>query len=68
MFNYEIWLDGNLLTESDCGFDSDQEAMENGIEDTINHIYALKAGGIWKGETVEDFQIKVIGESLPKRR
>jgi hypothetical protein len=62
MFKYEVWMDGQCLTESDYDYETDQEAMEDGIETARGKIDLWKLDNAWSGETVEDFDIRVTEE------
>lgn len=58
-YKYELWLDGNMLTE-DEGFDTEEDAEEEGRTAAEDRIYDWKANGCWDDETVDDFEIKVM--------
>ena len=59
MFKFELWMEGNCLTESDYDYDTDQEAMEDGIESAKDKIMLWKMEKAWDGETIDDFDIRV---------
>lgn len=59
MFKYEVWMDGNCLSESDYEYETEQEAMEDGIEVAKGRINDWKFDNAWNGETLDDFDIKV---------
>lgn len=63
MWKYEIWFDSSCIidrtSDDDCEYETEQEAMEEAIEDVINRIEQWKCDDAWHGETVEDFDIRV---------
>ena len=62
MFGYEVWHDGQCLIDSEnvgAEIETEEEAMEEGLEDAKQRLYEWKVYGCWSGETLEDFDIRV---------
>lgn len=59
MYRFELWFDGQCLHEDDDVFESEMEAMEEGIESAIERINLWKMEDAWHGETVDDFDIRI---------
>lgn len=58
MYRYEVWYEGNCLTEDD-GFETEEEANEAGWEAAEDKIQYWKEIDAWRGETLEDMDIRV---------
>ena len=59
MYRFELWFDGQCLHEDDDVFESEMEAMEEGIESVVERINLWKMENAWHGETVDDFDIRI---------
>ena len=59
MYRFELWFDGQCLHEDDDVFESEMEAMEEGIESAVERINLWKREDAWHGETVDDFDIRI---------
>ena len=62
MYKYEIWFDGQCIIDSDnvdTEFETEEEAMDEGLDEANQRLYEWKVNGCWSGETIEDFDIKV---------
>ena len=58
MFKYELWMDGNMLTE-ESGFENEAEAEEEGKQAAEGRIQMWKDDDAYSGETIDDFDIRV---------
>ena len=62
MYGYEVWYDGQCLIDSDnvdVKFESEEEALEEGMEMAEDRIQEWKEDGCWDGETLEEFDVRV---------
>ena len=55
---FELWHEGNCLHE-ESGFDSEEEATEEGYEAAEDRIQMWKDDDVWNGETLDDFDVRV---------
>ena len=58
MFKYELWMDGNMLTE-ESGFEDEAKAEEAGKQAAEDRIQMWKDDDAYCGETIDDFDIRV---------
>ncbi len=59
MWKFELWFDGNMLTESDYEFDTEEEAEEEAKDTAEYKIQLWKIDDAYSGETVDDFDIRL---------
>ena len=59
MWKYEVWMDGQCLTESDYDFENEIEAEEEGRQAAEDRIQMWKDDDVWDGETLDDFDVRV---------
>lgn len=59
MYKFELWHEGNCLTESDFEFADEEEALEEGTYAAEDRIQEWKDQGCWDGEEIEDFDVRV---------
>ena len=62
-YKYEIWYDGNMLTEYG-GFENEEDAMEEANWDIERFIEFWKGDECYYGVTNEDFEIEIEEEQL----
>lgn len=58
-YKFEIWDSETMLTDSPYDFETEEEAMEEGLAEISSRIEEWKSEGCWDGETVEDYDIRV---------
>lgn len=57
MFRYELWFEGNCLTETDYEYETYWEAEEEASLDIEGRIDDWKANDAYNGETENDFEV-----------
>lgn len=64
VYKYEIWHDGSCIIDragyDDTEFESYEEANEEALDVAEDKIQEWKDDNCWDGETLEDFDIRII--------
>lgn len=62
-YGYEVWFDGQALMQSsnaDIWFESEIDAEDEAKDAISQKIDEWKSDSSWDGETINDFEIKII--------
>lgn len=61
MWRFEVWHDGQCLHEED-GFESEQDACDEGDEWVADKIQEWKDEGCYYGEIPSDFEVRAYAD------